>query len=149
MCKKQTSVSHSSTEAEIISVNAGLRMNGIPALTLWDLVIEVFVPYRTEQMDPRGEPSGNPSAVVLPNMHNQPFQLHLLHQEFQLDKLLHNGEEDTRSKRRRKSCVQVATSSDVYIFFYCDKFLLRIKSDCVEKSGDADSFGENRQQDEY
>ena len=42
MCKKQTSVSHSSTEAEIISLGAGLRMDGIPALTLWDLVIEVF-----------------------------------------------------------------------------------------------------------
>ena len=28
MCKKQTSVSHSSTEAEIISLEAGLRMDG-------------------------------------------------------------------------------------------------------------------------
>ena len=35
MCKKQTSVSHSSTEAEIISLDASLRMDGIPALTLW------------------------------------------------------------------------------------------------------------------
>ena len=34
MCKKQTSVSHSSTEAEIISLDAGLRMDGIPALAL-------------------------------------------------------------------------------------------------------------------
>ena len=34
MCKKQTSVSHSSAEAEIISIDAGLRMDGIPALTL-------------------------------------------------------------------------------------------------------------------
>ena len=42
MCKKQTSVSHSSTEAEMISLDAGLRMDGIPALDLWDLVIEVF-----------------------------------------------------------------------------------------------------------
>ena len=42
MCKKQTSVSHSSTESEIISVDAGLRRDGIPALDLWDLVIEVF-----------------------------------------------------------------------------------------------------------
>ena len=42
MCKKQTSVSHSSTEAEIISLDAGLRMDGIPAPDLWDLVIEVF-----------------------------------------------------------------------------------------------------------
>ena len=35
MCKKQTSVSHSSTEAEIISLDAGLRLDGIPALDLW------------------------------------------------------------------------------------------------------------------
>ena len=42
MCKKQTSVSHSSTEAELISLDAGLRMAGIPALDLWDSVIEVF-----------------------------------------------------------------------------------------------------------
>ena len=53
MCKKQTSVSHSSTEAEIISLDAGSRMDGIPALTLWDLVLKYFIPYRTEQMDPR------------------------------------------------------------------------------------------------
>ena len=42
MCKKQISVSHSSTEAEIISLDAGLRMDGILAFDLWDLVIEVF-----------------------------------------------------------------------------------------------------------
>ena len=42
MCKKRTSVSHSSTESEIISLDAGLRMDGIPAIDLWDLVIEVF-----------------------------------------------------------------------------------------------------------
>ena len=70
MCKKQTSVSHCSTEAEIISLDAGLRMDGIPALTLWDLVIEVFhsVPNRTD--GPKREPWWNPSAVVKPNMHN-------------------------------------------------------------------------------
>ena len=51
MCKKQTSVSHSSTEAGIICLDAGLRMDGIPALTLWDSVIEIFhsVPNRIEQ----------------------------------------------------------------------------------------------------
>ena len=42
MCKKQASVSHSSTEAEIISLDAGLRMDGIPALDLWDPVIDVI-----------------------------------------------------------------------------------------------------------
>ena len=42
MCKKKTSVSHSSTESEIISLGAGLRVDGIPALDLWALVIEVL-----------------------------------------------------------------------------------------------------------
>ena len=42
MCKKQTSVSHNSTEAEIIFLDASLRMGGIPALDHWDLVVEVF-----------------------------------------------------------------------------------------------------------
>ena len=41
MLKKQTSVSHSSTEAEIISLDAGLRLDGIPALDLWDLIVAV------------------------------------------------------------------------------------------------------------
>ena len=41
MCKKQTAVSHSSTESEIISLDAGLRMDWLPALDLWDIVIEV------------------------------------------------------------------------------------------------------------
>ena len=36
MFKKQTSVSHSSTEPDIISLDAGLRMDGTPALDLWD-----------------------------------------------------------------------------------------------------------------
>ena len=38
MCKKQTAVSHSSTESEIISLDAGLRLDGITALDLWDLI---------------------------------------------------------------------------------------------------------------
>ena len=42
MCKKQTSVSHSSTESEIISLDTGLRLDGLPALELWDLIVSVF-----------------------------------------------------------------------------------------------------------
>ena len=70
MCKKQTSVSHSSTETAVISLDAGLRMDGIPALTLWDSLIEVFnsVPNRTD--GPKREPWWNPSAVVKPNIYN-------------------------------------------------------------------------------
>ena len=42
MSKKQTSVLDSSTESEIISLDAGLRMDGIRALDLWDVEIEVL-----------------------------------------------------------------------------------------------------------
>ena len=42
MCKKQAAVSHSSTESEIISLDAGLRLDGLPALELWDLIVSVL-----------------------------------------------------------------------------------------------------------
>ena len=42
MCQKQSSVSHSSTESEIISLDTGLRLDGLPALELWDLIVSVF-----------------------------------------------------------------------------------------------------------
>ena len=67
MCKKQTLVSHSSTEAEIISLNAGLRIDGIPALTLWEMVIEIFhsVPNKIEQ--PKEELRGTPLQATKPD----------------------------------------------------------------------------------
>ena len=42
MCKKQTAVAHSSTESEIISLDTGLRLDGLLALELWDLIVSVF-----------------------------------------------------------------------------------------------------------
>ena len=42
MCKKQTAVSHSSTESEIISLDTGLRLDRLPALELWDLIVSVL-----------------------------------------------------------------------------------------------------------
>ena len=42
MCKKQTAVSHSSTKSEIISLDTGLRLDGLPALELWDLIVSVL-----------------------------------------------------------------------------------------------------------
>ena len=42
MCKNQTAVSHSSTESEIISLDTGLRLDGLPALELWDLIVSVL-----------------------------------------------------------------------------------------------------------
>ena len=55
MCKKQTSVSHSSTESEIISLDAGLRLDGIPALDLWDLIVLVLG-NTTQNHDKTGKP---------------------------------------------------------------------------------------------
>ena len=44
MCKKQGAVSHSSSEAEIIALETSLRMEALPALELWDTIIDVFEP---------------------------------------------------------------------------------------------------------
>ena len=35
-------VSHSSTEAEVKSLDTGLRMDGLHAFTLWDIVLDVW-----------------------------------------------------------------------------------------------------------
>ena len=39
MCKKQTAVSHSSTESEIISLDTELRLDGLSSLELWKLIV--------------------------------------------------------------------------------------------------------------
>ena len=65
MCNKKTSVSHCSTEAEVISLDAGLRMDGIPVLDLWDLVIEI-----NKTKDVR-EPRRNLTANTQPNERKQ------------------------------------------------------------------------------
>ena len=59
MCKKQTSVSHSSTESEIISLDAGLRLDGIPALDLWDLIVAVLHGNTYQNNQERGNPCTN------------------------------------------------------------------------------------------
>ena len=55
ICKKQASVSHSSTESEIISLDAGLRLDGIPVLDLWELIVSV-VGNTTLNHDRTGKP---------------------------------------------------------------------------------------------
>ena len=72
-CKKQTSVSHSSAEAEIISLDAGLRMDGIPALDLWDFVIEVFhsSPNQANKARDLAELQGNLLQSTTLNMRSQ------------------------------------------------------------------------------
>ena len=55
MCKKQISVSHNSTESEIISLEAGLRLDGVLALDSWDLIVVVFG-NTTQNHDRTGRP---------------------------------------------------------------------------------------------
>ena len=40
-CKKQGAVSHSSIEAEIIALETGLRLEGIPLLMFLDLLLDI------------------------------------------------------------------------------------------------------------
>ena len=69
ICKKQTSVSHSSTEAEIIFLDAGLRMDGIPALDLWDLYVEVFHSSPNQLNNTKDQVQGNLSRNTTSNKH--------------------------------------------------------------------------------
>ena len=46
MCQKFTSVSHNSTELEIISLHARLRLDGITALDSWDLIVAILTRIR-------------------------------------------------------------------------------------------------------
>ena len=73
MCKKRTSVSHCSTEAEVISLDAGLRMDGLLALDLLDLVIEVFhsSPNQTNKTKDVRQQRWNQSASPQQNMRKQ------------------------------------------------------------------------------
>ena len=67
MCKKQTSVSHSSTESEIISLDTGLRLDGLPALELWDLSVlslEIFLMFQIE----RGNPLMGKTNLIIKSM---------------------------------------------------------------------------------
>ena len=59
MCKKQNSVSHSSTESEIISLDAGLRLDGMPTLDLWDLIVTVLHGNTNQRNQERGNPCTN------------------------------------------------------------------------------------------
>jgi hypothetical protein len=54
ICKKQGAVSHSTAEAEVISLDAGVRLEGLPALSFWSLVIDVFDPILKDDNEPHG-----------------------------------------------------------------------------------------------
>ena len=78
MCKKQTSVSHSSTESEIISLDAGLRLDGLPALDSWDLIVSVLGnTIQTHERPGRSQGMTN----VLNSIDRVPSNIQFSHQE--------------------------------------------------------------------
>ena len=66
MCKKQTSVSHSSTESEIISLDVGLRMDGKPALDLWHLIVTVLHGKTNQSKQVHGDLSASLTRKKIP-----------------------------------------------------------------------------------
>ena len=62
MCKKQTSASQSSKESEIISLDARLKLDGIPTLDLWDLIVSVLG-NTTQNHDRTGRPVVSSSEI--------------------------------------------------------------------------------------
>ena len=72
MCKKQTSVSHSSKESEIISLDAGLMLDGISVLALWDLIVTVLHGKTYQSNQERGDLTTSPTRKKFPGKINDP-----------------------------------------------------------------------------
>ena len=66
MCKKQTSVTHSSTELEIISLDAGLRLDDKRALDLSDLIVAVLHGNTNQSKLVRGNLCTSPTRKKIP-----------------------------------------------------------------------------------
>ena len=87
MCKKQTAVSHSSTESEIISLDTGLRLDGLPALELLDLIVSVLgnvtqTSDRTERPVDTGRSQNSQGKInVLKNIDSVPSNVQFSRQE--------------------------------------------------------------------
>ena len=70
MCKKQTSVSYSSTESEVISFDAGLRLDDIPALDSQDLIVTVLHGNTCQSKQKRRDPHKSPTRKKIHGMIN-------------------------------------------------------------------------------
>ena len=141
MCKKQTSVSHSSKESEIVSLDAGWRLDGIPALDLWDLIVSVLgntiqTPERPERpvvndKDQRSQETTN----VLSNIDCVPSNVQFSHQEA----LLYVFEDNEavikmNIKGRRPTMRHVSRAHRVALDWLFDRFNLdpKIQIKCID-----------------
>ena len=91
MCKKQTAVSHSSTESEIISLDTGLRLDGLPALELWDLIVSLL-----GNVSCISDRSGKPECDV--HKHHKP------HKKIDVMKDIDAVPSNVQSRASRKLC---------------------------------------------
>ena len=88
MCKKQTAFSCNSTKSEIISLDTGLRMDGLPFLELWDLIVSIFA-YVSHVSDPSGQPDNDrhkpyKKIDVMKDIDSIPSNVQSSHQEASL-----------------------------------------------------------------
>ena len=65
ICKKQGAVSHSSTEAEIIALDAGVRMEGIQCLMLWQQVVSMYKTDNIRNREPIDQFISNASDIYI------------------------------------------------------------------------------------
>ena len=57
VCRKQGAVSHSPIESEVISLESSLRLEGLPALLVWDVILKTLNPkVRGDADKARGDP---------------------------------------------------------------------------------------------
>ena len=74
-CKKQTCVSHSSTESEIVAAEQGIRTEGLQVLAFWELVTELLGTAPSKVAETQ---SGRPKDL---EMNLQPWKVLRIHQE--------------------------------------------------------------------
>ena len=81
-------MSHGSAESEVTSFDAGLRMDELPALDLWDVVIEVLHSAKVYQYgETRGEtkPKGNTNTKTEKHVNRDDDEL------LSMDRVVTNG----------------------------------------------------------
>ena len=158
MCKKQTTVSHSSTESEIISLDTGLRLDGLLALELWNLIVSVLA-NASRVSDGSGQPdndvhkwksgaaahdrSGKPEKIswdamqqVLPH-HEEPL-LDGNAQSVRYGEIIHDG-----SVKLEKIKYQEGNKSETFVMRSdAAEFVNKVKDQMVNVHGCNDECGD-------
>ena len=62
---KQGSTFHSSTDAEIVALDAAVRMDGLPLMDFWDIVLDVFASHNKDKGNRQQQHQQQHSHTVL------------------------------------------------------------------------------------